>query len=468
MNDVRISDRVESIGPGAFSLCAFTTFRSPPLVITIPYGMLGECRNLLSLELPEKIICVKGNACFNCHSLRNVALASNTVVEENAFMDCLDLLHIFDTEKAIIDALRIRFVGLLIHSLVYYKSYYHHMSVEEFCNAITIGENGELNPSGLQQDCLGMTPLHILTCSTVHHIEIYQVMVVKYPESLIVEDAWGATPLLYAIWGDSPSEIVHFLVDRYQSLYPDHEFDWSEMVFTLGRADASEGVIQNLLHIQQTLSPGYSIDWVKVLEGFAIFPSILCATAHCTSSETFCFLTRCSIATRINAIGVKHFRNAMVDDWMGDDDGFNSREWYNETLAKLEYYESEYQRLKEVTSLLELALWKARIGDASVDYVKAMEVGNKKMKMGGIEFRVHCRISCGAEHVLENVLPYLLPPDFVRSRKNSDDDEEDEDTDSDDFSVIEDTDDDDDGGVNDNDDNIDDDDESEDDDNGED
>ena len=32
-------------------------------------------------------------------------------------------------------------------------------------------------------------------------------MVEKYPENLIVEDAWGALPLLYAVWGDAPSEI---------------------------------------------------------------------------------------------------------------------------------------------------------------------------------------------------------------------------------------------------------------------
>jgi hypothetical protein len=101
-------------------------------------------------------------------------------------------------------------------------------------------------------------------------------------------------------------------VDHYQSLYPDHDFDWSEMVFTLGQADASKGVIQNLLHIQQILSPRYNIDWDEVLGGFAIFPSIICDATHCTSSTTFCFLTRCRIATRINAIGVKHFRDAMA------------------------------------------------------------------------------------------------------------------------------------------------------------
>ena len=64
-------------------------------------------------------------------------------------------------------------------------------------------------------------------------------MVIKYPNNLIIEDAWGATPLLYAIWGDAPSEIVELLVKSYQSLYPNHEFDWNDMVITLGRANAS-------------------------------------------------------------------------------------------------------------------------------------------------------------------------------------------------------------------------------------
>ena len=73
------------------------------------------------------------------------------------------------------------------------------MTLGEIQNAISIGENGELDPTGLQQDCLGMTPLHILACSTVQCLEQYQLMIDKYPANLIVEDAWGAVPLLIAI-----------------------------------------------------------------------------------------------------------------------------------------------------------------------------------------------------------------------------------------------------------------------------
>jgi hypothetical protein len=107
------------------------------------------------------------------------------------------------------------------------------MTAEEILNTIIIDKNGLLDPSGLQQDCLGMTTLHILACSTVQCLELNQLIADKYPSNLIVEDAWGTVPLLYAIWGDAPSEIVEFLVNRYQSLCPEHAFEWSTMRLTL-------------------------------------------------------------------------------------------------------------------------------------------------------------------------------------------------------------------------------------------
>jgi hypothetical protein len=385
---------------------------------------------MFSLELPQNIIRVEGFAFNCCRSLRNIALASNIVVNENAFLNCKELFQIFDTEEAIVNALKIRFDGLLIHG----KIYHNQMSTEVIQNSIIIGENGELDPTGLHQDCLGMTPLHILACSTVQCLEMYQLMVDNYPANLIVEDVWGAVPLLYAVRGNAPSEIVHFLVNSYQSLYPDHEFNWSDMVIKLGRAGAPKAVVGNLLDEQQTLSPEYNIDWDHV---FRELRNVY------VSHVTFCFLTRFSIAMRVNAIGVKHFRDVMDDYFMASDYvNFNRQAWHDETLTKLEYYESEHQKLKESTSLLELALWKARI--SSVVHGKAMSGGNKKMKIDQSEFRLQCRISCGADHVVKNVWPYLLPPDFVRSyggEDNSNEEEEDDDddgADSDDNDEVED------------------------------
>jgi hypothetical protein len=419
LREVHLSDEVERIGVNAFAFCEFTKFRSPPLVTTIPNGMHCHCTCFFSLELPEIIIQVGQYACYNCQSLRNIALASNTMVGVNTFQLCRDLLHIFGSEEAIVNALRNRFDGLPIHCKMYYISYYP-VVLEEIRN-IFMSENGELHPSGLQQDCLGMTPLHILACSTVQCLELYQFIVDNFPGNLIVEDTWGATPLLYAIWGDAPNKIVEFLVNRHQSLYPNHDFNWNDMLITLGRANASKCVIQNLIDVQQRLSPGYNINWDHIL-------GVLAAeTEYEMNPKTFCFLTRCSIATRVNAIGVKHFRDAMVDDWMGDDHDFSREEWRTETLTKLEYYESEYWRLKEITSLLELALWKLRMDNSTLEQGDVIGRGNKKMKFDQSDFRLQCRVNCGANHVVENVWPYSLPPDYVRSYINiNNEDDEDE------------------------------------------
>ena len=45
------------------------------------------------------------------------------------------------------------------------------MTLEDVLHTIAIGENGELDPTGFEQDCLGMTTLHILACSTVQQLE---------------------------------------------------------------------------------------------------------------------------------------------------------------------------------------------------------------------------------------------------------------------------------------------------------
>jgi hypothetical protein len=396
--------------------------------------MLYDCKFTFSVEMALTVTEIERCAFNYCPCLRNVAFPPNAVIDNYILYEATDLLQLFGSIAEIIRQLKHRFDGLQVHSTVYYQSY-NQGALERL---ITPGN--ELDPTGNEQDCLGMTPLHILACSSVHNLEVYRLIVAKYPVNLITEDAWGAVPLLYALWGAAPVEIDNFLIYSYQSLYPDHEFDWSAMVITLSRANATVAVIQNLLDVQHTLSPDYNIDWDRILMELAM------ATEPFVSSATFCFLTRCSIAARISTIGVKHFRDNMADYWMGDKDNhFNREMWLNETLTKLEYYESEYQKLKESTSLLELALWKMNIDASNIDNGVAM----------GDDNRLECRTNCGADFVIENVLPYLLPPNFVRSyvyicneedsdssNNNDDDDDDDDDNELDDNSSNNDEDDD--------------------------
>ena len=106
-----------------------------------------------------------------------------------------------------------------------------------------------------------MTPLHVLSCSTVQDLDLYKVLVEKYPENLIVEDRWGDLPLFYAVLGNhSSSDIVQFLVECYHSLYPDLELDSTKMIATLAGKNAPKEAIKNLVDVQQEYFPNQIID----------------------------------------------------------------------------------------------------------------------------------------------------------------------------------------------------------------
>ena len=107
-----------------------------------------------------------------------------------------------------------RFDGLRIHGIVYNQSYYQGV-LQILINAINRTSRSNVDLTGNEQDCLGMTPLHILACSSVHDLEVYHLIVEKYLANLITEDRWGALTLLYAFWGATPSEIIQFLLESY-------------------------------------------------------------------------------------------------------------------------------------------------------------------------------------------------------------------------------------------------------------
>ena len=73
--------------------------------------------------------------------------------------------------------------------------------------------------------------------------------------------------------------------------------------------------------------------------------------------------------------------------------------------SKLVEYETEYRKLKEATTILELALWKNKMNE----YIQVGERRNKKIRIEQSDFREQCRISCGIEMVIQHVLPYVLP-----------------------------------------------------------
>jgi hypothetical protein len=298
---IRLHDGIESIGASAFARCIFTNFRVPPIIIVIPKCMLSNCRATFSLEITETVMEISEGAFQCCYSLRNVAFPPNAVIDDNIFIDeainiISDLRLLFGSEAAIVRALMHQFDGLRIHKLVYYQSYNQGL-LQNLIAAINMRSgqrqtlHSKLDPTGSQQDCLGMTPLHILTCSSVHDLEVYRLIVEKYPANLITKDRWGATPLLYSFWGAAPAEIIQFLLESYQSLYPGHVFNWTMIVETMGRCDTPKESIENLLLVKQMHFPDQTIDWEYLLDEFAkAFKDLFWWTTVSRKNEISCDL----------------------------------------------------------------------------------------------------------------------------------------------------------------------------------
>jgi hypothetical protein len=263
----------------------------------------------------------------------------------------------------------------------------------------------KLNPTGNQQDCLGMTPLHILACSSVHNLEMYRLIVEKYPTNLVTEDRWGALPLLYAFWGAAPAEIIQFLLESYQALYPGYEFNWTMMVETMGMCDTPKENIENLLRVKQMHFPEQPIDWEYLLDEFGM------SHEFCMRGEPFRdrmqFLVSCGMSTRVEALAFKFWRDCIsnmiqtADFKRGRDNSVILRE----IRAKLTHFEGELPKLKEASTILELALWKARM---NANDLQQGTHHSKKFKTDESSFRRQCRVTCGGDVVIRHMLRFLI------------------------------------------------------------
>jgi hypothetical protein len=276
---------------------------------------------MFSLELSESIREIESGALngafHNCYCLRNVAFHPNVILDKNIFiLTGMDLWLVFGSIEEIISELMRQFDGLPIHRLVYQS--YHQGVLQMLIAAIKkkiymrSGQHwtlsSKLDPTGNQQDCVGMTPLHILACSSVHDIEFYRVIVENYPTNLITEDRWGAVPLLYAFWGAAPAEIIQFLLDSYRSLYPGYVFNWTMMVETMGRCDTPKESIEQLLRVKQMHFPDQTINWDHLLN--------MLSQASDFSFKSFFkakmqFLGMCGMAERVEALPFKVWRDCI-------------------------------------------------------------------------------------------------------------------------------------------------------------
>ena len=82
------------------------------------------------------------------------------------------------------------------------------------------------------------------------------------------------------------------------------------------------------------------------------------------------------------------------------------RQWMEVVMDKMDHYKAEHYRyVNEGITLLELALWKAKL-DEKEEY-DAAEMVPKRAEIDAKAARKEKRITCGADTVIKNVLPFL-------------------------------------------------------------
>jgi len=81
------------------------------------------------------------------------------------------------------------------------------------------------------------------------------------------------------------------------------------------------------------------------------------------------------------------------------------RQWKDSVIDKMDHYKAEHYRyVKESVTLLELALWKAKLDEKEDTFAESR---TKKAKVDADSTRRERRVTCGAGMVIKNVLPFL-------------------------------------------------------------
>jgi hypothetical protein len=135
------------------------------------------------------------------------------------------------------------------------------------------------------------------------------------------------------------------------------------------------------------------------------------------------FLVMCGMSDHVDALAFKLWRDCITNMIHTANFQCNIDNLFilRRIQAKVAHFEDKYPKpkLKEATSMLELALWKIKLDVNS----HKMETNccQKKMRSDESDVRRQCRVTCGAEIVITHVLPYLMTVSDEEFDSNSDD-----------------------------------------------
>ena len=348
---------------------------------------------LLHLNIPSTVNDIELDAFQDCSFLRNIAVSpSSTPGKIDLDKSFKQFLYI----DCSFDDLRTRFDGLPIHRACFYLS---HESAESD-NKVELLKNLVVHHADhcAKVDCLGMTPLHVLTCSAIRDLGLYQFIIDKNPDAMNVKDKWGEVPLVYLLISGPPIEIIHYFLETHRRKWGAMPFDFSQMILSIAYFKSAEYVRRMV----RTLLPYFSglvVNWAFILD--------TSMTRYIVSVYVFRVLVEFSVSTRANCMSTEHrdeiddLIDVMESELELGDEGICTPEFdmYRTLYRRVtDFVKLHSEFLMNVSTNLELALWRLMLTmtDSTVD-------------IDDSEARMNVRANCGNtfQVVIPNVLSYL-------------------------------------------------------------
>jgi hypothetical protein len=110
------------------------------------------------------------------------------------------------------------------------------------------------------------------------------------------------------------------------------------------------------------------------------------------------------MSTGVQALAFQVWRDHIIDMIHTANfqcNGNNNQAILSTIQVKVTHFEEELPKLKETTTILELALWKLRMN-------KIIQAEKMIQDNIGLSIRRQSRITCGADVIIRHVLPYLI------------------------------------------------------------
>ena len=176
----------------------------------------------------------------------------------------------------------------------------------------------------------------------------------------------------------------------------------------MGRSDTPKENIENMLRMKQLHFPEHPLDWEFLLDKLTYSSQF---SFQSTFIERMQFLFKCGLSSRVEALAFKVWRDCITN--MIQTAGFESRRNNQNNLILREirrriiHFQKELPKLKEATTILELALWKNRLDENG----HTTTYCQKKMRTDESSIRSQNRVTCGADVVIGHVLPFLINTD---------------------------------------------------------